>query len=264
MEIKFQGAINARDLCDIPCIDGRKIKKGRIVRSSNLSCITDSDKEILKKYGLKRIVDFRTEAEVEGAPDREIEGVVWTFNPIIRALTLGITKKEGTFKRELKEIFLDFTIELGKDAPEWLSDLYAPLVSDEFSLSHYRNFLDILKENREGCVLYHCSAGKDRVGVGTMLILLLLGAKYDDIISDYLITNNSYQATIDEAIALGKERNVDPEILAAIGPVNGVDKRYLKRAYDIIMSYGSPEAFFKIALDIDEKYIEDFRSNYLE
>ena len=107
------------------------------------------------------------------AKDKEIDGVEWTFNPIIKSLTLGITKKEETFKRELKEIFLDFTIELGKTAPEWLADLYIPLVSDEFSLTNYRHFLDILKENKEGCVLYHCSAGKDRVGVGTMLILLL-------------------------------------------------------------------------------------------
>ena len=58
------------------------------------------NKEKLQAYGLKRIVDFRTPDEVEKAPDKEIEGVVWTFNPIIKALTLGITKKEDAFKRE--------------------------------------------------------------------------------------------------------------------------------------------------------------------
>jgi protein-tyrosine phosphatase len=175
---------------------------------------------------------------------------------------LGITKND-TYVRTFAEIFLDFTIELGKDAPSWLADLYVPLVSDDFSLTNYRHFLDILKENKDGCVLYHCSAGKDRVGVGTMLTLLILGAKYEDILEDYLITNKSYQDIIDEAVALGKERNVDPEILDAVSGVNGVDKRYLTKAYDIIMSYGSTQAFFKNALDIDEKYIEEFRNNYL-
>ena len=262
MEIKLQGAKNVRDLCDIPCIDGRKIKHGRIVRSSNLSNITESDKIILKDYGLKHIVDFRTEAEVKKAPDKEIENVKWTFNPIIRALTLGITKND-TYVRTLAEIFLDFTIELGKDAPSWLADLYVPLVSDDFSLTNYRHFLDILKENKDGCVLYHCSAGKDRVGVGTMLTLLILGAKYEDILEDYLITNKSYQDIIDDAVALGKERNVDPEILDAVSGVNGVDKRYLTKAYDIIMSYGSLEKFFQNALGIDQNYINEFRENYL-
>ncbi len=263
MEIKLQGAKNVRDLCDIPCIDGRKIKKGRILRSSNLSGITESDKRAFIEYGLKTIVDFRTEAEINEARDKEIDGVKWIFNPILKCLTLGTTKKDN-YKRELKEIFLDFTIELGETAPNWLADLYIPLVSDDFSITNYRHFLDILKENKEGCVLYHCSAGKDRVGVGTMLALLLLGAKYEDIVSDYLITNNSYQEIIDDAVALGRERNISEGILNVIGAVNGVDVRYLNKAYEIIMSHGSIEKFFLEKLGIDEKYIKEFRENYLE
>ena len=263
MEIKLQGAKNARDLCDIPCINGRKIKKGRIIRSSNLSNLTDSDIDFLKCYGLNAIVDFRTEAEVKKAPDKEIDGVEWHFNPIIRALTLGTTRRDS-YKRSLEEIFLDFTVELGETAPEWLADLYIPLVSDEFSLTNYRHFLDILKENKEGAVLYHCSAGKDRVGVGTMLILLILGAKYEDILEDYLITNKSYQATIDGAIRLGRERGVSQGILDAVSAVNGVITGFLNKAYEIIMSHGSVEAFLENSLGIDEKYIQEFRSNYLE
>lgn len=263
MIINLQGAKNARDLCDIPCVNGRKIKKGRIVRSSNLANLTESDIEFFKSYNLKGIVDFRTEAEVKKAPDKEIEGAKWYFNPIIRALTLGTTRKDS-YKRSLEEIFLDFTIELGETAPEWLADLYVPLVSDDFSLTNYRHFLDILKENKDGCILYHCSAGKDRVGVGTMLILLLLGAKYEDILEDYLITNQSYQATIDGAIALGKERNVSQGILNAVSAVNGVVEGFLNKAYGIIMSHGSVEAFFQNALGIDQNYIEEFRQSYLE
>lgn len=263
MEIKLQGAKNVRDLCDIPCTDGRKIKRGRIVRSSNLSNITESDIQYLKNINLRHIVDFRTEAEINEARDKKIEGAEWYFNPIIKSLTLGTTRKDN-YKRSLEEIFLDFTVELGKAAPEWLADLYIPLVSDIFSLEKYRHFLDILKQNKEGCVLYHCSAGKDRVGVGTMLVLLLLGAKYEDILDDYMITNNSYQETIDKAVALGKERGISEDILNVIGAVNGVDKRYLNKAYEIIMSHGSIEAFFQNALGIDKKYIEEFRNNYLE
>jgi hypothetical protein len=86
-------------------------------------------------------------------------------------------------------------------------------------------------------------------------------AKYEDILDDYLITNKSYQDIIDDAVALGKERNVDPEILDAVSGVNGVDKSYLTKAYDIIMSYGSPKKFFKNALNIDEKYIDEAIEN---
>lgn len=263
MEIKLQGAKNARDLCDIPCYNGRKIKKGRIIRSSNLSNITENDAQALRENNLKVIVDFRTEAEVKKAPDKELEGVKNHFNPIIKELTLGTTRKDS-YKRSLEEIFLDFTIELGETAPEWLADLYIPLVSDEFSTTNYRHFLDILKENKEGGVLYHCSAGKDRVGVGTMLILLILGAKYEDILADYLITNQSYQSIIDGAIALGRQRQVSEGILNAVGAVNGVVRGFLDKAYEIIMSYGSSEDYLLNVLGIDKNYIEEFRNNYLE
>lgn len=263
MEIKLEGAKNVRDLCDIPCIDGRKIKRGRIVRSSNLSNLTENDIKLFKDYGLCKIVDFRTDAEIEKAKDKEIEGVKYHFNPIIKALTLGTTRRD-TYKRSLEEIFLDFTIELGEAAPEWLADLYIPLVSDDFSVNNYRHFLDILKENKEGCVLYHCSAGKDRVGVGTMLVLLLLGASYEEILKDYLITNQSYQDIIDKAVALGKERQISEGIINVIGAVNGVDERYINKAYEIIMSHGSIESFFEKMLGIDKKYIEEFRENYLQ
>ena len=97
-----------------------------------------------------------------------------------------------------------------------------------------------------------------------MLTLLLLGAKYEDILEDYLITNQSYQTTIDGAIALGKERNVSQGILDAVGAVNGVVEGFLNKAYEIIMSHGSVEAFFQNALNIDQQYIEEFRKNYLE
>lgn len=263
MEIKLQGAKNVRDLCDIPLSNGRKIKKGRIIRSSNLSSITDSDIEALLCYNIKKIVDFRTEAEIKEAPDKEIFGAEWLFNPILKALTIGTTRKDN-YKRELSEIFLDFTIELGETAPEWLAELYVPLVSDNFSLGYYKKFLDTLKSNKSGAVLYHCSAGKDRVGVGTMLVLLILGAEFEAILEDYLITNQSYRSIIDEAILLGRERGINEEIIKVIGAVNGVDASYLKRAYDIILSSGGIEKFLLDKLGIDDCYIREFRENYLE
>ena len=84
---------------------------------------------------------------------------------------------------------LDFSIDLGERGKEWLAGLYIPLVSDEFCLIGYRRFLEILKDNKNGAVLYHCSAGKDRVGVGTMLFLSILGVSKEDLFRDYLFSN---------------------------------------------------------------------------
>lgn len=265
MRIKLEGLLNVRDLGGLTGHEGRKIKFGRIIRSDNLSPATPSDCQRLQEYGLKKIVDFRTEKEIEEAPDKEIEGAVWIKNPILKSLTTGITKEKPTVCTTLEEILLSFSMDLGERGKKWLADLYIPLVSDEFCLKGYRRFLDILKENKSGSVLYHCSAGKDRVGVGTMLLLSILGVSREDIIKDYLLTNESYADIIERTKCLGRERGVSGEILDTIEPLSGVDISYINSAFNTIDNvHGGLDAFLKNQLCIDQAYIDELRENYLE
>lgn len=265
MKIELEGLLNARDLGGITCCCGKRIKYGRIIRSDNLSSATEKDCDKLFDYGLRKIVDFRTNDEVLASPDKKICGVEWISNPILKNLTTGITRKEEKKADSLKELLLNFSLELGENGQSWLASLYVPLVSDEFSLNGYRRFLDILKENKNGAVLYHCSAGKDRVGVGTMIFLSALGVSREDIIKDYLLTNESYKDVIEEATQLGRVRNVDEKILATIRPLSGVDIEYICKAFEVIDTvHGGIDSFLKNQLGLDEKYINELKENYLE
>ncbi len=264
MKIELEGMLNVRDLGGMIGDGGRKIKTGRVLRSDNLSCATERDCEFLREYGLKKIVDFRTEDEIASSPDREISGVEWIKNPILESLTAGITRKEDKAQRCLEEILLDFSIELGEGGKEWLAGLYVPLVSDGYCLNAYRRFLDVLKDNRDGAVLYHCSAGKDRVGVGTAIFLSILGVKREDIIKDYLRTNESYKAAITAAQELGRARGVAETILETIEPLSGVDVSYITAAFDVIDNkFGGFDCFLANQLKIDEFYVKELKYNYL-
>lgn len=266
MRIEFEGLSNVRDLGGLIGYEGRKIKMGRIIRSDNLSPATENDCKKLYEYGLEKIIDFRTEDEIKGAPDKVICGATWMKNPILKSLTTGITREKPKKKfSSLAEILLDFSCELGRGGKEWLARLYIPLVSDPFCLNGYRSFLDILRENKDGAVLYHCSAGKDRVGVGTLIFLSALGVSREDIIKDYLLTNESYAAVISEAKELGKKEGVTQEIIDTIEPLSGVDISYINTALDVIDNiHGGIDAFLKNQLGLDEAYINDLRENYLE
>ena len=55
--------------------------------------------------------------------------------------------------------------------------------------SAWSNIFNILLADNGGAVLYHCSAGKDRTGVVTAVILTALGVDKDTIYQDYLLTN---------------------------------------------------------------------------
>ena len=265
MRIEFEGLLNARDLGGITGHGGKKIKMGRIIRSDNLSSLTPNDCEKLKSYGLSTIVDFRTDDEVKSSPDKEVARAKWIHCPILESLTAGITRKETKKASCLAEILLNFSLELGPAGKAWLASLYIPLVTDDFSLKGYRRFLDIMKDNKDGAVLYHCSAGKDRVGMGTFILLSALGVSQEDIIKDYLLTNESYAPVINEAKELGKKTGVDQEIIDTIEPLSGVDISYLMAAINAIeKAYGDLNGFFKNGLGIDEDYINSLRQNYLE
>ena len=265
MKLEFEGLLNARDLGGICGYEGRAIKMGRLIRSDNLSPITNNDAEHFISLGLKAVVDFRTNEEISASPDKEIQGVKYISNPILKSLTTGVTREERKKPQCLAELLLDFSLELEGKGKEWLAGLYEPLVSDEFSLNGYRRFLEYLRENRSGAVLFHCSAGKDRVGIGTLIVLSALGVSRQDIIKDYLLTNESYAKVIAQAYELGMSRGIEKSILDTIQPLSGVDVSYIERAFKVIdEAYGGTSLFLKNALGLDEDFIEDLRNNYLE
>ncbi len=66
---------NPRDLGGYRGLDNRKIKSHRLLRTGNISQITEKDEEFLKDYGLVKIIDLRSKLECKKHPDKEIDGV---------------------------------------------------------------------------------------------------------------------------------------------------------------------------------------------
>jgi protein-tyrosine phosphatase len=267
MELKIDGARNVRDLGGKINNKGEKIKFGRIVRSSHLSYLTDSGAKQLKNYGLKKVIDFRTEDEILNAPDYKMDGVEYLRCPILKELAVGVTPKTPTEDRESTpaERLVDLAVFMGKGAKDWMVNLYVPLVSDEFSLTHYREFFDILKDNKDGCILYHCTSGKDRVGIGTALFLSALGIPREEVIADYMQTNKSIEKRTQDGVNLAKQLGVDKEIIDIIPSIEGVEKEYIEKAFSIIDgSYDNIYDFLYDKLGIDEDYINELKNNYLE
>ena len=64
--VQLQGAMNCRDVGGYPTSDGRRVRTGALFRSDRLSDLTDDDLEELASYGIRTVVDFRTEADQPG------------------------------------------------------------------------------------------------------------------------------------------------------------------------------------------------------
>lgn len=264
MKLELESVSNARDLGGLVARDGRKIKRARILRSANMSRLSARDICILREYDLKLVLDFRTRTVMDANPNVQIDGVEYVHIPIVKDLNSRVTSKDDYEKRSMADILLGFSADFGGNGVSWMRDFYKNLYSSDYSLSQYKIFFDYLKNNTQGSVIFHCTAGKDRTGVGAILLLSALGIDKEQIISDYLLTNESTRADIAEAEALGRARGVDEKIIDDIAKINGVMREYAQSVLDFIDTYPTPEAFFKDKMVIDEAYLAELRNNYLE
>lgn len=150
--IPLEGTKNTRDLGGTP-VDGGHLRSGRLYRSGALCYATASDVEKLGGLRLRTVVDLRTDKEIE---------------------------KEGPDKIVLSEnLRLPMTAYHGYGAEAYRSMLLQnPQV--------LRRFFGLLARPESYPVIYHCSAGKDRVGILTALLLDALGTPRSVIMDDYL------------------------------------------------------------------------------
>lgn len=174
---------NTRDLGGIPTADGRKIKHGKLIRSGKLYKLPQKTVDALKDYGVCTVIDLRIFTEKEEAPDTLWEGVDYRHLPVLCTATPGITREKSmrrTMALESKRIKKEFG-----SADNYMTEMYRSILQNEEPQQQLKETLRLIIEN-EGCILWHCSGGKDRAGVVAMLVESLLGVSEEVIIADYV------------------------------------------------------------------------------
>ena len=176
--LPMQGGFNFRDLGGIKTKDGRRVKWGKLFRGDELCLLTDADLNYLSSIPLISIVDFRSEEEIEGAPDK---------NPTSVKKNYPLSISPGNMSAMWKSIHENA---ISADMIDSLmKELYILLVNDSISIKRYKEFFALLQDSSQIPLLFHCTAGKDRTGMGTALLLFALGVDEQSIIDDYLLSN---------------------------------------------------------------------------
>ena len=256
--IILTGTGNTRTLSNLVNKDGMHIKDDLLIRSDALHSITVEDQEILiNKYNLKQVFDLRNILEAEIKPDK-IDVKIHHL-PVLANETIGVTKK-GDDNTDFKD-FLDAVKakEEPRGANKFMQNVYTQVVIAETASYAYKTFLhELLKA--DGASLWHCSAGKDRAGFATILVLYILDFDMETIINDYLGTNHYYTPKVEKMISYYGEEYTD-----TLWSVFGVEKEYLDVLFNVINNnYGSFDNYLLKELDIDESFKKEFKSKYLE
>ncbi|KAK8056931.1 Tyrosine-protein phosphatase [Apiospora rasikravindrae] len=161
------GTFNTRDLGLVP---GSPVRAGFIYRSGALTALTDNGKAVmLGKLGIKRVFDVRSPEEREKSPDPEIEGIENTWHRNAQPDSIPDVDK--------------FISGVGEEGYE---GMYLEVI-DVYSTT-WKDILEHIRDRPSDPLMYHCTAGRDRTGVISGLLLALAGASPDTITLDYLLS----------------------------------------------------------------------------
>lgn len=242
---------NTRDLGGIINKDGLKIKSHKLIRSGRLYDSSENDlKTLYEDYDVRHIVDFRIYEEVDERPDQIYKDTTYSHLTAM-ADKNGLSQDEQSKKARYQ--FIEDIDNTFRNAPETaikhMENFYRDLVNS-FSIKQYSKFLlDLI--DAEHATLWHCSLGKDRAGIATVLILECLNVDKETILEDYLYSTE----------CLFKE---DKPINSIQGYFDYAHIEYVKAWYDeVIEMYGDINDLLKL-MGISEKEKQLLKDKYLE
>lgn len=250
-ELRLEGGSNFRDLGGYASRDGRHVKKGLVYRSGSLAQLTDTDLDRLAALKLHTVYDFRSPSEVKAAPDR------LPPDSDIRSVPLPIGNPDFDVE-ELRRRVMSGDID-GIELP----DSYADLM-----LAHgdtYRTLFDNLLDPERIPGLFHCTAGKDRTGMGAALLLTALGVPRETVMQDFMASNYYLHDHTERVVwraRFGSLFRVDGQRLRSIMSVHAVS---MENAFAAVEAkYGSVDQYLEQVLGLDEERLERLRTLYLE
>lgn len=254
----MKNAANFRDLGGIRTADGKKVKHGMLFRSGKLKGNPEKISRRLREHNITDVVDLRSPSELIDKPEvipdmnyHSIPPLNDEQNPSVnsknrRSILMNILRKDGGAKRHLE-------------------DIYRIMVSSPMAVDALRELIDLLKDDKGEGVLWHCTQGKDRTGISTAAVLMVLGVNRDNIMRDYLRSNRYYRLK-NYLIFLGVTLVTLSEPTAhSLHLLLSARKTYLSSAFDEIdRRWGGTDGFIHNALGLSDTDIEKLRAVYLE
>lgn len=155
-KVVLQGTRNTRELGGLPVQSG-VLAPGKLYRSGALCFATVDDARKLLGMGIRTIIDLRMDSEI--AKDGRDKAYLTDGVPNLHHWAMAGSRGPGLAAYE------SYMEECG------------PIFAD---------FFQVLADPKAYPVLFHCSAGKDRTGILSALLLDLLGTPREIIYDDYL------------------------------------------------------------------------------
>ena len=210
-----------------------------LYRSDHLGALAEADAREIAALGLTRVLDFRGVQERASAACR------------LPAVTVHSLPIEPTIVQKLSALLAAGQRLGAAEVTAHMQETYRGFV--RHNTARFAEFFAHLLASDEPTV-FHCTAGKDRTGFAAALLLKAVGASDDEVMHDYLLTNERLVLPQESRMGLSREAMV---VLWQVQP------EFLRAAFEELdRAYGSLEAYFRAGLALGPAERERLRTLY--
>ena len=167
--ILLEGAVNFRDLGGYATEDGQRTRWRVLFRADGLGELTVGDFTVLRDLGIRTVIDLRAAYELErGQFDVVSHPVSYHHIPFIESIP-----EPEEFDRR----------------PDLLEAQYLEMLDN--AGTEIRSALEVLAGPDALPAVFHCTAGKDRTGLLSAILLRLLGVAEETVVTDYALSQEA-------------------------------------------------------------------------
>jgi len=271
---------NLRDLGGLATIDGQRVRTGRLFRSGHLSELHGTEAAILGGLGLRTIIDLRRPSEVADFPTPYLDEVdrLWmSVSPedsefAVAANLLFGEQPERVDTAEDSGFTVATNLLFGNqpeqvDIATMLEGYFRNTVTNR--LDGYRPVFEAATDPDRQPLLFHCMGGKDRTGFVAGVLLRLLGVGQEEVMADYLLTNEILGDRMARRADQARQRiahrsgvepgQVDERHLEGVRAMLYTRPSFLQASFDAVTDkFGTWETFRRDGLGIDDDRFSAF------
>jgi len=222
-DLDWDGYVNARDLGGLPTSLSSTgfTRPGQLARGPRRELMTEAGWAAARRWGLTSVVDLRCSHETGVRPgDPVVPGAILESLELISAPTED------------------------QDDPEFRDVCFPILDSPEYWKHNWRILPQLVRHSLQSIaqastgVLVHCSAGRDRTGMISALLLGNAGVPADDVAADYAHSVRIMASTAVHTPGADRQASWSPaEVeswLTAVVPIVRHTAQHTGRAFDAI------------------------------
>lgn len=261
--LPLQGGVNFRDMGGYPSQSGGTVVWGKLFRSGTMTDLTSADYQYLSALQIRTFCDFRSREELTTEPT-----LYKNFAPEAAMLIRDYSMQEMmsgsnmqafgkiTTREQAIEVFSGFYRQGPERFAEQFKQMFEQLLAGKAPLA------------------VNCSAGKDRTGMASALVLSALNVPRQLVVDDYALSEKVHNFALREmqkrAKAGDKKDSPHNQFMQAMKPeviqvMMGTDPALIRAMFDQLeKDYGSVDAYLQQKLGLDQAKLQQLRQMYLE